>query len=167
MCVCYKINKTILIENKRHTLQLNLLHRFWLIECLQVWMFASTMSSNSCSDGWSIMLPIAVDNMASKQAHNSHISVVFHAGCVSAPRSADLLVPSSQVISSLLAKCLVCEHSLHSGMLKWPLWPCSLDVEVDVDELNPEQVMELNKMATPYGMAEGDFVWSVCCWHFI
>lgn len=35
------------------------------------------------------------------------------------------------------------------------------DVEVDVDELNPEQVMELNKMATPYGMADGDFVWSV------
>uniref|UniRef100_A0AAR2INL8 Suppressor of white apricot N-terminal domain-containing protein n=1 Tax=Pygocentrus nattereri TaxID=42514 RepID=A0AAR2INL8_PYGNA len=34
-----------------------------------------------------------------------------------------------------------------------------IDVEVDVDELNPEQVMELNKMATPYGMAEGDFVW--------
>ncbi|KAK3548556.1 hypothetical protein QTP70_014475 [Hemibagrus guttatus] len=34
-----------------------------------------------------------------------------------------------------------------------------IDVEVDVDELNPEQVMELNKMATPYGMADGDFVW--------
>ncbi|KAL6478645.1 hypothetical protein MHYP_G00120780 [Metynnis hypsauchen] len=34
-----------------------------------------------------------------------------------------------------------------------------IDVEVDVDELNPEQVTELNKMATPYGMAEGDFVW--------
>ncbi|TST73071.1 CLK4-associating serine/arginine rich protein [Bagarius yarrelli] len=34
-----------------------------------------------------------------------------------------------------------------------------IDVEVDVDELNTEQVMELNKMATPYGMAEGDFVW--------
>lgn len=32
------------------------------------------------------------------------------------------------------------------------------DVEVDVDELNQEQVMELNRMATPYGMAEGDFV---------
>lgn len=32
------------------------------------------------------------------------------------------------------------------------------DVEVDVDELNQEQVMDLNKMATPYGMAEGDFV---------
>ncbi|XP_076138687.1 CLK4-associating serine/arginine rich protein isoform X1 [Alosa pseudoharengus] len=33
-----------------------------------------------------------------------------------------------------------------------------IDVEVDVDELNQEQVMDLNKMATPYGMAEGDFV---------
>ncbi|XP_030622030.1 CLK4-associating serine/arginine rich protein isoform X2 [Chanos chanos] len=33
-----------------------------------------------------------------------------------------------------------------------------IDVEVDVDELNSEQVMELNKMATPYGMADGDFV---------
>lgn len=33
-----------------------------------------------------------------------------------------------------------------------------LDVEVDVDEINQEQVMDLNKMATPYGMAEGDFV---------
>lgn len=43
------------------------------------------------------------------------------------------------------------------------LYSCLLDVEVDVDELNPEQVMELNKMATPYGMADGDFVWSVCC----
>lgn len=32
------------------------------------------------------------------------------------------------------------------------------DVEVDVDELNDEQVLDLNKMATPYGMAEGDFV---------
>lgn len=32
------------------------------------------------------------------------------------------------------------------------------DVEVDVDEINEEQVMELNGMATPYGMAEGDFV---------
>lgn len=32
------------------------------------------------------------------------------------------------------------------------------DVEVDVDELNQEQVLDLNKMATPYGMAEGDFV---------
>lgn len=37
------------------------------------------------------------------------------------------------------------------------------DVEVDVDELNQEQVMDLNKMATPYGMAEGDFV----RWHVI
>ncbi len=34
---------------------------------------------------------------------------------------------------------------------------CS-DVEVDVDELNQEQVLDLNKIATPYGMAEGDFV---------
>ncbi|XP_018604412.2 CLK4-associating serine/arginine rich protein isoform X3 [Scleropages formosus] len=33
-----------------------------------------------------------------------------------------------------------------------------IDVEVDVDELNQEQVQELNKMATPYGMADGDFV---------
>ena len=33
-----------------------------------------------------------------------------------------------------------------------------LDVEVDVDELNQEQLLDLNKMATPYGMAEGDFV---------
>ncbi|XP_042561738.1 CLK4-associating serine/arginine rich protein isoform X2 [Clupea harengus] len=33
-----------------------------------------------------------------------------------------------------------------------------IDVEVDVDEINEEQVMELNGMATPYGMAEGDFV---------
>ncbi|XP_041850065.1 CLK4-associating serine/arginine rich protein isoform X1 [Melanotaenia boesemani] len=33
-----------------------------------------------------------------------------------------------------------------------------IDVEVDVDELNPEQLLDLNKMATPYGMAEGDFV---------
>nr|XP_023669412.1 CLK4-associating serine/arginine rich protein isoform X2 [Paramormyrops kingsleyae] len=33
-----------------------------------------------------------------------------------------------------------------------------IDVEVDVDELNQEQVLELNKMATPYGMTEGDFV---------
>lgn len=33
-----------------------------------------------------------------------------------------------------------------------------IDVEVDVDELNQEQVLDLNKMATPYGMAEGDFV---------
>lgn len=32
------------------------------------------------------------------------------------------------------------------------------DVEVDVDELNPEQVLDVNKMATSYGMAEGDFV---------
>uniref|UniRef100_A0A8C5BSS1 CLK4-associating serine/arginine rich protein n=1 Tax=Gadus morhua TaxID=8049 RepID=A0A8C5BSS1_GADMO len=33
-----------------------------------------------------------------------------------------------------------------------------IDVEVDVDELNIEQELDLNKMATPYGMAEGDFV---------
>lgn len=33
-----------------------------------------------------------------------------------------------------------------------------LDVEVDVDELNQEQVLDVNKMATSYGMAEGDFV---------
>ncbi|KAK1900615.1 CLK4-associating serine/arginine rich protein [Dissostichus eleginoides] len=33
-----------------------------------------------------------------------------------------------------------------------------IDVEVDVDELNEEQVLDVNKMATPYGMAEGDFV---------
>lgn len=31
-------------------------------------------------------------------------------------------------------------------------------MEVDVDELNPEQLLDLNKMATPYGMGEGDFV---------
>ena len=33
-----------------------------------------------------------------------------------------------------------------------------VDVEVDVDELNIEQELDLNKIATPYGMAEGDFV---------
>ncbi|XP_065520498.1 CLK4-associating serine/arginine rich protein isoform X7 [Lathamus discolor] len=33
-----------------------------------------------------------------------------------------------------------------------------IDVEVDVDELNQEQVADLNKQATTYGMAEGDFV---------
>ncbi|XP_069631549.1 CLK4-associating serine/arginine rich protein-like isoform X2 [Haliaeetus albicilla] len=33
-----------------------------------------------------------------------------------------------------------------------------IDVEVDVDELNQEQVADLNKQATAYGMAEGDFV---------
>lgn len=33
-----------------------------------------------------------------------------------------------------------------------------IDVEVDVDELNQEQVLDINKMATPYGMSEGDFV---------
>ncbi len=36
-----------------------------------------------------------------------------------------------------------------------------VDVEVDVDELNPEQVTEINKMATTYGMVEEDFVWLV------
>lgn len=36
--------------------------------------------------------------------------------------------------------------------------PCSVDVEVDVDELNQEQVADLNKQATTYGMADGDFV---------
>lgn len=35
---------------------------------------------------------------------------------------------------------------------------CCPDVEVDVDELNQEQVLDVNKMATSYGMAEGDFV---------
>lgn len=29
---------------------------------------------------------------------------------------------------------------------------------MDVDELNQEQVADLNKQATTYGMAEGDFV---------
>ncbi|XP_058877469.1 CLK4-associating serine/arginine rich protein-like [Acipenser ruthenus] len=33
-----------------------------------------------------------------------------------------------------------------------------IDVEVDVDELAEEQVLEVNKLATSYGMAEGDFV---------
>ncbi|XP_069765351.1 CLK4-associating serine/arginine rich protein [Narcine bancroftii] len=33
-----------------------------------------------------------------------------------------------------------------------------IDVEVDVDELNTEQTLELNKLATTYGMSEGDFV---------
>uniref|UniRef100_A0A8C5ESL3 Suppressor of white apricot N-terminal domain-containing protein n=1 Tax=Gouania willdenowi TaxID=441366 RepID=A0A8C5ESL3_GOUWI len=33
-----------------------------------------------------------------------------------------------------------------------------IDVEVDVDELNQEQVGEVNKLATRYGMTEGDFV---------
>ncbi|XP_034024229.1 CLK4-associating serine/arginine rich protein isoform X2 [Thalassophryne amazonica] len=33
-----------------------------------------------------------------------------------------------------------------------------IDVEVDVDELNQEQVLDLNKIATSFGMAEGDFV---------
>ena len=39
---------------------------------------------------------------------------------------------------------------------------CVTDVEVDVDELNQEQVLDINKMASPYGMAEGDFVRLVC-----
>lgn len=33
-----------------------------------------------------------------------------------------------------------------------------IDVEVDVDEITEEQVTDLNKQATSYGMAEGDFV---------
>ncbi|KAM8953533.1 CLK4-associating serine/arginine rich protein [Pelodytes ibericus] len=33
-----------------------------------------------------------------------------------------------------------------------------IDVEVDVDEVTEEQVAELNKQATTYGMADGDFV---------
>ncbi|XP_075043249.1 CLK4-associating serine/arginine rich protein [Mixophyes fleayi] len=33
-----------------------------------------------------------------------------------------------------------------------------IDVEVDVDEITEEQVADLNKQATSYGMAEGDFV---------
>lgn len=33
-----------------------------------------------------------------------------------------------------------------------------LDVEVDVDEVTEEQVADLNRQATSYGMAEGDFV---------
>ncbi|XP_068106986.1 CLK4-associating serine/arginine rich protein isoform X2 [Hyperolius riggenbachi] len=33
-----------------------------------------------------------------------------------------------------------------------------IDVEVDVDEVTEEQVADLNKQATTYGMAEGDFV---------
>lgn len=49
--------------------------------------------------------------------------------------------------------------SLSSGLA---LTPDSLslgaDVEVDVDELNQEQVADLNKQATTYGMADGDFV---------
>ncbi|KAH0631500.1 hypothetical protein JD844_005844 [Phrynosoma platyrhinos] len=46
------------------------------------------------------------------------------------------------------------------GMLIYQLVPLVLlaDVEVDVDELNQEQVADLNKQATTYGMAEGDFV---------
>lgn len=39
-----------------------------------------------------------------------------------------------------------------------PAFPFPADVEVDVDELNQEQVADLNKQATTYGMAEGDFV---------
>ncbi|XP_018417029.1 PREDICTED: CLK4-associating serine/arginine rich protein isoform X2 [Nanorana parkeri] len=33
-----------------------------------------------------------------------------------------------------------------------------IDVEVDVDEITEEQVSDLNRQATTYGMAEGDFV---------
>lgn len=33
-----------------------------------------------------------------------------------------------------------------------------IDVEVDVDDITQEQVSDLNKQATTYGMAEGDFV---------
>ncbi|XP_040298118.1 CLK4-associating serine/arginine rich protein isoform X2 [Bufo bufo] len=33
-----------------------------------------------------------------------------------------------------------------------------IDVEVDVDDVTEEQVADLNKQATSYGMAEGDFV---------
>ncbi|XP_069602931.1 CLK4-associating serine/arginine rich protein isoform X1 [Ranitomeya imitator] len=33
-----------------------------------------------------------------------------------------------------------------------------IDVEVDVDDITEEQVADLNKQATTYGMAEGDFV---------
>lgn len=78
---------------------------------------------------------------------------------------------SRRPLAMFLAYCLVAEHAvlsivrskvLHSGMLT-SVCVCFPDVEVDVDELSPEQVLELNKMATPYGMAEGDFVWSVCC----
>lgn len=39
----------------------------------------------------------------------------------------------------------------------WCLILCT-DVEVDVDELNQEQVLDINKMANSYGMSEGDFV---------
>lgn len=45
------------------------------------------------------------------------------------------------------------ERSRQSVSLLW-----LADVEVDVDELNQEQVADLNKQATTYGMAEGDFV---------
>lgn len=49
-----------------------------------------------------------------------------------------------------------CYHQIPSRHI---LCLCSyLDVEVDVDELNQEQVLDVNKMATSYGMAEGDFV---------
>lgn len=49
-----------------------------------------------------------------------------------------------------------CCHQIASRHI---LCLCSyLDVEVDVDELNQEQVLDVNKMATSYGMAEGDFV---------
>lgn len=46
---------------------------------------------------------------------------------------------------------------LLKSFLSYCLCFCT-DVEVDVDELNQEQVLDVNKMATSYGMAEGDFV---------
>lgn len=50
----------------------------------------------------------------------------------------------------------------HPRFSRLALAPDSLslgaDVEVDVDELNQEQVADLNKQATTYGMADGDFV---------
>lgn len=53
--------------------------------------------------------------------------------------------------------------NIEGNPLTMCVWMLSqfVDVEVDVDELNPEQVTEINKMATTYGMAEGDFVWFV------
>lgn len=51
---------------------------------------------------------------------------------------------------------------LPTSVFSWTWVPDSLslgvDVEVDVDELNQEQVADLNKQATTYGMADGDFV---------
>lgn len=49
-----------------------------------------------------------------------------------------------------------CCYQIISHIILCPCW--YLDVEVDVDELNQEQVIDVNKMATSYGMAEGDFV---------